>query len=65
MPFDVAGQVLKDIEHRRAVGFERYGEYVQVDSEYDMLWEAYYECIDQAIYLRAAIGQRDKERNGR
>lgn len=57
-------QVLLDLQHRRAVGFERYGQYVQVDSEYDMLWEAYEECLDQAIYLRAAIEQRKKQNNG-
>lgn len=58
---DIAMQVIKDIEHRRAIGFAKYNQYVQIDSEYDMLWEAYEECLDQAIYLRAAIGQRKKK----
>jgi hypothetical protein len=58
---DIAMQVIKDLEHRRKIGFEKYGEYVQIDSKYDMLWEAYEECLDQAIYLRAAIGQQRKE----
>jgi protoporphyrinogen oxidase len=60
---DIARQVIEDIEHRRAKGYEQYGQYVQVDSGYDMLWEAYEECLDQAIYLRAEIRRREKVKN--
>jgi hypothetical protein len=62
---DIAMQVIEDLEHRRAIGFERYQQYVQVDSGYDMLWEAYEECLDQAIYLRAEIRRREKHKDER
>ena len=51
-----------DLDARERVGQQRYKVPLTADSDKDFLQEAYEECLDQAVYLRAEIERR---RNGK
>ncbi len=59
----VEGRVQQDIEDRQKVGIQKYGTTVEANPLQlrDWLEHAYQECLDQAIYLKAAIEKLDKE----
>lgn len=51
--------VLADMRARDAVGRERYGTALQPFNGRDSLTDAYQECLDLVVYLRAVIAERD------
>jgi hypothetical protein len=51
--------VLEDMEARRALGIERYGQPVTPGDGRDPLRDAYEEALDLAVYLRKALYERD------
>jgi len=51
--------VIRDIEARKAVGFERYGTLLQPFNGRDALMDAYQEALDLCQYLRQALEERD------
>ena len=57
---DSVDQVVVDLQARKRLGYERYGIALNVDTDKDMLQEAYEEAMDLCIYLRTAIEQRAK-----
>lgn len=52
--------VIADMHTRDAVGRERCGVRLQPFNGRDFLVDAYQECLDQAVYLRGAIYERDE-----
>lgn len=60
---DIETQVCADIKARQAVGVAKYGVTV-ADNPLNLrqwLQHAYEECLDQAVYLRRAMAEMDKE----
>lgn len=51
--------VSADLLHRKEVGRERYGTPLQMDNGRDVLRDAYEESLDQSVYLRQAIEERN------
>lgn len=51
--------VIQDMAERDTVGRERYGTPLQPYNGRDALVDAYQEALDQAVYLRQAIYERD------
>jgi hypothetical protein len=51
--------VLEDIEKRKEIGIQRYGTLLQPHNGRDFLRDAYEECIDQCMYLRGCLYERD------
>lgn len=51
--------VLTDMEARRLLGIEKYGQPVLPDNGRDPLVDAYQEALDLCVYLRQAIAKRD------
>ncbi len=47
--------LMADLKARRDVGIETYGTTLKSHNGRKPLWDAYQECLDQAIYLRQAI----------
>lgn len=58
---DVADFVLADIHKRVEMGLAKYGTKLQTNNGRDALWDAYQENLDQAMYLRQAILERDEK----
>lgn len=58
-PRTVTEKVVDDVLEREKIGTERYGVPLSIDSEKDMLREAYEEALDLVVYLRAALDKRD------
>lgn len=54
----VCGRVMADLREREREGMRRYGAVLDPNDGRDMLWEAYMESLDMAIYLRAEIDRR-------
>jgi hypothetical protein len=52
--------VIKEMEARDQLGRERYGVPLTANNGRDALWDAYEEVLDQAVYIRAAIFERDE-----
>lgn len=52
--------VAADIEARRQLGIQRYGQALQPGNQRDSLRDAYEECLDLACYLRQALYERDE-----
>ena len=50
--------VIADMRARDALGRKRYGVPLQANNGRDALWDAYYEALDLAAYLRQAIEER-------
>lgn len=55
---DVWLLVLKDMEERRQMGIQKYGQPVQPYNGRDPLIDAYQEALDLCVYLRQAIEER-------
>lgn len=53
--------VIKDMADRDILGTERYGVRLQADNGRDTLLDAYQEALDLAVYLRAALYERDRK----
>ena len=56
----IQDMVIKDIEERRQMGIRKYGTALQPFNGRDALKDAYEECLDQAIYLKQAMVERDR-----
>jgi hypothetical protein len=56
------GRVCQDIARRQAFGINKYGTSVEQNPLFlrDWLLHAYFEALDQAIYLKRAIEEMDK-----
>jgi len=52
-------QVIADIEQRIQFGVARYGTELQAHNGRDALRDAYEECLDQAMYLKQMLVERD------
>ncbi len=51
--------VMADIETRKKIGIERYGTVLQPFNGRDALRDAYEESLDQTIYLKQVLVERD------
>lgn len=51
--------VIADIEERKQIGLERYGQLLKAHTGRDALVDAYQEALDLCMYLRQAIYERD------
>jgi len=51
--------VIADIEERKRIGIERYGQLLKAHTGRDPLIDAYQEALDLCIYLRQVIYERD------
>lgn len=62
-PTGTEARVCQDIAARQALGVRKYGTTVEANplSLRDWLQHAYEETLDQAVYLRRAIEQIDRE----
>ena len=56
--------VIEDMRSRDAVGTRRYGVRLQPFNGRDALVDAYQEALDLVVYLRTAIFERDRGREG-
>lgn len=61
----IEAKVCADIEARQRLGMSKYGVSVENNplSLREWLEHAYQECLDQAIYLRRAMQQLDKDQS--
>lgn len=50
--------VVKDILDRENFGYNKYGKYLTVDTDENMLQHLYEEILDSAVYIRTLIEQR-------
>lgn len=50
--------VVKDITERESFGYNKYGKYLTVDTDENMLQHLYEELLDGAVYIRTLIEQR-------
>ena len=53
--------VQQDLTERKALGVRTYGTPLQAWNGRNALWDAYYEVLDLAIYLRQEIEERKRE----
>lgn len=53
--------VEEDIASRKRIGVKKYGMPLQANNGRDMLWDAYEEALDLAIYLRGELENRKGE----
>lgn len=53
--------VIADLQARDAVGRVKYGTTLRAHNGRDALMDAYQESLDQAMYLRQAIAERDQQ----
>jgi len=58
---EVVPLVLKDIEDRMVFGIRKYGTPLMTHNGRDALADAYQESLDQTIYLRQLLAERDGE----
>lgn len=56
---DVAERVLDDIRERVTFGRKKYGTVLQTHNGRDALWDAYQEQLDQVMYLRQELLERE------
>lgn len=56
-------QVIEDMRQREEMGHRKYGKLLDVGDGRDFLVEAFEEALDQVVYLKAAIVERDKQRS--
>ena len=64
-PTGIERQVCNDITERQLAGIAKYGLTVENNPLPLRAWlqHAYEECLDQAVYLKRAIAEIDKEAN--
>jgi len=51
--------VIADMQERRAFGLQKYGTILQPHNGRDFLIDVYQEVLDQAVYLRGLLFERD------
>jgi hypothetical protein len=51
--------VIADIEERKRIGIERYGQLLKAHTGRDALVDAYQEALDLCIYLRQVLYERE------
>lgn len=51
----VWNMVIRDMQERNRIGTEQYGTPLQCNNGRKALQDAYFECLDQAVYLRQKI----------
>lgn len=54
-------KVIADMQHREQIGYARYGRYLTNGSAEIGLEEAYEEALDQVVYLKKAIEEKQKK----
>lgn len=54
--------VLRDMQARIDMGYEKYGTLLEANNGRDSLMDAYQEVLDLAMYLRQAIEERDNDK---
>lgn len=61
---DIESAVCDDIKRRQALGVAKYGVTVAANPLDFLAWlrHAYEECLDQAVYLKRAMAELNKER---
>lgn len=52
--------VIRDMSRREGFGYAKYGKYLHVNTDEDMLVHLYEELLDGAVYIRTLIEQRKK-----
>ena len=60
-PSLITQEVVKDLALRDALGFKKYGGYLEDNQEIDPLQEAYEEALDLCHYLKLAIQQKGEK----
>lgn len=50
--------VIEDIRQREDFGYKKYGKYLTVDTDEDMLQHLYEELLDATVYIKTLINQR-------
>lgn len=55
---DMQSLVIADIEARRLVGIERYGQALHANNGRDALRDAYEEALDLVVYLKQVMVER-------
>lgn len=53
--------VVEDMIQRETFGYNKYGKYLSVNTDEDMLQHLYEELLDGAVYIRTLIEQRKKK----
>jgi hypothetical protein len=53
--------VIKDMLERETFGYNKYGKYLTVNTDENMLQHLYEELLDGAVYIRTLIEQRKKK----
>ena len=59
---DVAWEVIRDIQARRQLGIERYGQPLKPHNGRDALLDLYEELVDSVCYLKQVLIERDEPR---
>lgn len=50
--------VIDDMKKREAFGLQKYGKYLSINTDEDMLQHLYEELLDGAVYIKTLIEQR-------
>jgi hypothetical protein len=53
--------VVEDMIKRETFGYNKYGKYLTVDTDENMLQHLYEELLDGAVYIRTLIEQRKRK----
>lgn len=53
--------VVEDMIRREKFGYNKYGKYLSVHTDEDMLQHLYEELLDGAVYIRTLIEQRKRK----
>lgn len=56
---DTVDLVMKDLAQRKKAGVKKYGVAHQSDNGRNHLLDAYEECLDMAVYLRAELDKKN------
>ena len=51
--------VLEDIANREKMGYNKYGKYLTVNTDEDMLQHLYEELLDATVYIKTLLMQRN------
>lgn len=51
--------VLEDIAKREKMGYNKYGKYLTVNTDEDMLQHLYEELLDATVYIKTLLMQRN------
>ena len=50
--------IIEDMRKREEFGYQKYGKYLSVKTDEDMLQHLYEELLDGAVYIKTLINQR-------